>query len=788
MDEDFQSNLESDLVGTVVKPPSIRVSRSFRGASFNRSTPQGSPSFRRLSSIRTPRKEPQVNVSYGSWFSRYSPRRLIPWMILLGLWSYVGYYVLSKRASVAESDGQDVLRRVLPNTFSNAHKRDSISSANTAMGKRLGTEISLQNSDRDSLLSQPSPSLKNWATSLLWPGSVGKGGRQANGGTGNATGIWNEHSSKQYRPQAERNRVEVPVRKVDQYADQAYIQSVKNVMDILEGVDLRLLDANKTSKTIENQNGPIKDESHTRVPTVSTSSKLVGPFDDLENEILQLRKLAKPNKCTHEGSFLRAVKEKYVVVVIHELSMTGAPLAMIELASEVLSCGGKVAAVLLSRKGGLLSELSLRRIPVIKDKAIQSWKEAAKADLVVAGSAVCAGWIDSFVSFKKEGANRVIWWLMENRREYFDRSKNVLGLVKAVIFLSEIQFQQWHQWCKLEDLTLPSEVSVIALSINDDIVAAAGLRDAFEGQIGGYADFHIKRKRLCYEVRKAMGVEPNDILFVSLSSINPGKGQLLMLEAASLVGEGHRHSLQGQVSSEEATDIGDEINRHESVQRKALARNLSYSDVLVEFGNESSSPSARTKQGRQLFANSQNEEFSIIDRKEQASVESCQNQSGNCSMKILIGSVNSKSNKVDYVQKILIFLEEHTELATATLLTPASVHIAALYSAADVYIINAQGIGETFGRVTIEAMAFGLPVLGTDAGGTREIVIANVTGLLHPVGKLGVPLLAKHMDFLLKNPHIGREMGQRGKERVQNMYTKSIMYEKLAIVFLNSLK
>ncbi|KAM1333711.1 hypothetical protein FF1_009592 [Malus domestica] len=63
---------------------------------------------------------------------------------------------------------------------------------------------------------------------------------------------------------------------------------------------------------------------------------------------------------------------------------------------------------------------------------------------------------------------------------------------------------------------------------------------------------------------------------------------------------------------------------------------------------------------------------------------------------------------------------------------------------------GAQGLGETFGRVTIEAMAFGLPVLGTEAGGTKEIVEHNVTGLLHPVGHDGTRGLAENHRFLLK--------------------------------------
>ena len=41
---------------------------------------------------------------------------------------------------------------------------------------------------------------------------------------------------------------------------------------------------------------------------------------------------------------------------------------------------------------------------------------------------------------------------------------------------------------------------------------------------------------------------------------------------------------------------------------------------------------------------------------------------------------------------------------------------------------------EAFGRVTVEAMRASLPVCGADSGGTREIVIDGVNGLLFPPG------------------------------------------------------
>ena len=61
-------------------------------------------------------------------------------------------------------------------------------------------------------------------------------------------------------------------------------------------------------------------------------------------------------------------------------------------------------------------------------------------------------------------------------------------------------------------------------------------------------------------------------------------------------------------------------------------------------------------------------------------------------------------------------------------------------------------------------------VLGTDAGGTREIVEQNVTGLLHPVGHLGTQILSENIRFLLKNPSAREQMGKRARKKVERMY------------------
>ncbi|WP_328359292.1 glycosyltransferase family 4 protein [Mycobacterium sp. NBC_00419] len=54
------------------------------------------------------------------------------------------------------------------------------------------------------------------------------------------------------------------------------------------------------------------------------------------------------------------------------------------------------------------------------------------------------------------------------------------------------------------------------------------------------------------------------------------------------------------------------------------------------------------------------------------------------------------------------------------------------WSAAHVGLMCSQS--EAFGRVTVEAMRAGLPVCGTDSGGTPEIIEHRVNGLLSPAG------------------------------------------------------
>ena len=81
-----------------------------------------------------------------------------------------------------------------------------------------------------------------------------------------------------------------------------------------------------------------------------------------------------------------------------------------------------------------------------------------------------------------------------------------------------------------------------------------------------------------------------------------------------------------------------------------------------------------------------------------------------------------------------------------------------------------------------------MQVLGTDAGGTREIVDHRVTGLLHPGGHEGTEVLAQHIQYLLNKPSVRKKMGMNGRQKVQDKYLKHQTYESFAKVLFKCMR
>lgn len=90
-----------------------------------------------------------------------------------------------------------------------------------------------------------------------------------------------------------------------------------------------------------------------------------------------------------------------------------------------------------------------------------------------------------------------------------------------------------------------------------------------------------------------------------------------------------------------------------------------------------------------------------------------------------------------------------------------------LYTAMDVLVM--PSLYEGFGLTAAEAMAVGLPVVGTRVDGLSEIINDGVTGYLLPVGDSHG--LANALIDLLSNEEKRRTVGEKGKERIKKLFT-----------------
>jgi sugar transferase (PEP-CTERM/EpsH1 system associated) len=81
----------------------------------------------------------------------------------------------------------------------------------------------------------------------------------------------------------------------------------------------------------------------------------------------------------------------------------------------------------------------------------------------------------------------------------------------------------------------------------------------------------------------------------------------------------------------------------------------------------------------------------------------------------------------------------------------------------------AEGISNT----VLEAMATGLPVVATDVGGNRDLVVDGVTGVLVTVGD--VEGIAQQMVRLARSPAMAADMGRLGRQVVEDKFSLQAM-------------
>jgi glycosyltransferase involved in cell wall biosynthesis len=83
---------------------------------------------------------------------------------------------------------------------------------------------------------------------------------------------------------------------------------------------------------------------------------------------------------------------------------------------------------------------------------------------------------------------------------------------------------------------------------------------------------------------------------------------------------------------------------------------------------------------------------------------------------------------------------------------------------------------EPFGRVGLEAMAAGKPVVAFDVGGVREWLQPDVNGFLVPRGD--VDLMAEKISTLLGSDQLAHEMGAAGQRIASECFSRDRIVEK----------
>ncbi|KAH9298192.1 hypothetical protein KI387_029874, partial [Taxus chinensis] len=416
---------------------------------------------------------------------------------------------------------------------------------------------------------------------------------------------------------------------------------------------------------------------------ISTALALIfrAAFDEQQHEADQKlrsylpdqQRSSKTNVATSNA--LDFMKLKLVLLVSHELSLSGGPLLLMELAFLLRNAGAQVVWITNQKPAenneviyNLEQRMVDRGVQVLPARGEEAVSTALKADMVILNTAVAGKWIDSVL---KDNAPhvlpKILWWIHEMRGHYFtlEYVRHLPNVAGAMID-SYTTANYWHNRTRERLGIKMPDTYVVHLGNSKELMEAA--------------EDSVAKRVLREHVRESLGLRNENLLFAIINSVSRGKGQDLFLrsfyESLQII-----QDQQLQVPSIHAVVVGSDMDAQPKFEKQLR-------DLVKE---------------------------------------------------------NKMQNHVHFVNKTL--------------------NVIPYLAAVDVLVQNSQARGECFGRITIEAMAFQLPVLGTAAGGTTEIVVNGSTGFLHPVGKEGINPLAKNIVNL--SCHVERRltMGRKGYVR-----------------------
>ncbi len=384
---------------------------------------------------------------------------------------------------------------------------------------------------------------------------------------------------------------------------------------------------------------------------------------------IKLSQLSGRNPALDGEGVFPSLRGKEVVLISHNLTMTGAPLLMLELACALRDSGAVVRIFSIADDAEYGNAAERHSLPVLPIETSPEW--AARAELVIANTCVAGPWIRHYLTLHPSRASRLIWWIHENAVDLYAEHLPGTGKVQTVVFDSHSARNTWGPL----GIGAHNRRFVIHPG-NHDHIRKAALSPRLPWPISP-EEGEVTREM----ARQRLGVSTEDFLLCCIGTVQARKGQKLLLET-----------------------VGRLLMRHADLRVRVL---------VVGYQN--------TRQWKKM-----------------------------------LHSLSPSAKKAVLGGKLLLLQNPD---------------IRAFYLASDAFVMNSQGAGETFGRVTIEAMAFGLPILGTSAGGTSEIVTHGKTGLLHPVGDAGLETLAANILRLVQDQTLAKRLGAAGRRHAEEHFS-----------------
>jgi len=114
----------------------------------------------------------------------------------------------------------------------------------------------------------------------------------------------------------------------------------------------------------------------------------------------------------------------------------------------------------------------------------------------------------------------------------------------------------------------------------------------------------------------------------------------------------------------------------------------------------------------------------------------------------------------------------------------SSNEVRTLLKKSDIFL--SSSISEALPVSIMEAQSSGLPIIATDVGGVKELIINQKNGFI--VSPLNSEEIYKKLSWMINNKNKWKKLGKVGRRNVEKKYDINILNKKLEKLFYNSLK